>query len=97
MQKVQNCETGDLPLHAIIMTQLGSIGNPSGYSSLTLQKCKKSTSLILQASCIESRETQGLEIITISMAYLASGSEWHWTHWCLVLEKNKKMLSVIDL
>ena len=44
-----------------------------------LQKCKKSTSLILQASCIESRETQGLEIITISMAYLASGSEWHWS------------------
>ena len=46
-----------------------------------LQKCKKSTSLILQASCIESRETQGLEIITISMACLASGSEWHWIYW----------------
>lgn len=46
-----------------------------------LQKCKKSTSLILQASCIESRETQGLEIITISMACLASGNEWHWPNW----------------
>ena len=56
-----------------------------------LQKCKKSTSLILQASCIESRETQGLEIITISMACLASGSEWHCKKKCLSPAKKYKV------